>query len=179
MENSITKNVGLNKIQVVTELSIQLECKQLNNNIRQEIITNIKNNIINKTNGVNYVLSVDYTSISDNQLPLLKLNNIHVQEFVIKLPVTYLYITKNQIIKAHLTIIEDTNPQVIAYNKYIYCNIILDHNFTINMSEKLLIYKNIEYKNNEECYIKIIDIYSSNGNNKIPCKGIIQDDEIV
>ncbi|AAG02936.1 putative RNA polymerase subunit [Betaentomopoxvirus amoorei] len=176
--NTITKHIGYNTLQVVTEISIQLESKQINNNIRQEIVSNIKNNIINKTSGVNYILSVDYQSILNNELPLLRLNNVYTQELVVKLPVTYLYFTKNQIIKAYLTIIEGDNPHVVAYNKYIYCNIILDHNFTINMSEKLLIFKNKEYKNRDECYVKIIDIYSSEKNNKIPCKGILQDEEI-
>ncbi|CCU55528.1 RNA polymerase RPO18 [Adoxophyes honmai entomopoxvirus 'L'] len=179
--NTVTKHVGFNTIQLISKLRIQLESKQINNNIRQEIITNIKNNIVNKTDGVNYILSVDYKSILENELPLLKLNNLYTQEYVIKLPVTYLYFTKNQIVKTYISINEDVEmhvPIVIAYNKYIYCNVILDHNFTINVSEKILIFKNKEYKNRDECYIKITDIYSSDKNNKIPCKGILQDDEI-
>ncbi|CCU56451.1 RNA polymerase RPO18 [Mythimna separata entomopoxvirus 'L'] len=178
--NNITKHVGYNTLQIKTELIIQLECKQINNNIRQEIISNIKNNIVNKTSGVNFILSVNYDQILNNELPLLKLNNIHVYDLVITLPVKYLYFTKNQIVSAYLSIKENnTNtPEVIAYNTYIYCAIILDHNFTINLSEKMLIYKNKEYKNRDSCYIKIIDIYSSDKNTLIPCRGILEDKEL-
>jgi Tfp pilus assembly major pilin PilA len=174
-----TKYIGYNTLKTISEISIPLEPRHITNIIRQEIISYIKTNFINKTKGVNFILSIDTDSILHNELPLLKLNNsTHIYEYILKVPITYLYFTKNQIIMATLDIVEvNNNIKIIAYTKYLLCNILLDNNYNINLSEKIISYKNKEYKKDCECSIKIVDIFSSDGSNKIPCIGKIYDDK--
>lgn len=177
-----TKTIGQNIIETVSEFEITLEARHFNNNVRNEIINYISSNLINKTYGVNYILNIDYKSILNNDLPLLLLNDSpYTYTYNIKLPVKYLYLTKNQLIEGYLEIDKDnTNnniPIVIVHNKYIYCNILLDDNFTVNIFEKSLNYKNKEFKKNDKCIVKIKDIFSSEKNNKIICSGSLEIDE--
>ncbi|BAO49404.1 putative RNA polymerase subunit [Alphaentomopoxvirus acuprea] len=172
-----TQYIGQNILESICKFNIPLEARHITGNVREELISYINENVNNKAYGVNYILNIDTASIK-NELPLLALNNnIYTYNYQLQLPVKYLYFVKDQELKAYIDIYEDgENLKAIAYTKFLICYINIDNQYTINLTDRYITYKGKKYKSQDECFIRITDIVSSTGLDKVLGYAIIIDD---
>lgn len=159
--------INENHILLTLNLELHLTADIFTLNFRENLVEYLKNKYENRAYYLFYLNSIDYTSIIESELPLIK----RVGEYyILNLPVKaeLIYFKKNDIVEMKLVLHSINNKiNVYATNKYLSCKINLNTNQIIEINylnnEAILNDKKSEriFKNNNKINIKLIEFFNN------------------
>jgi hypothetical protein len=173
ISQNISKEVKIindNTITLIIKLELFLTADMFVLNFKENLIEYLKNKYENRAYYIFYLNNLNYNSILDNELPLIKRSG---EYYILNLPIEaeLIYFKKNDIIEMKIILNndDDNNISVYATNKFLSCKINLNSNQIIEINhlnkEAVLNDKKADkiLKNNNKINVKLLKFY----NNKI------------